>query len=366
MSWLGRLARFPPQRRMAHKLCMIPGPVEFDPLVLDAMSTPATSHVDPSFINTFGSAIELMRKVFLAPTGQPFILAGSGTLTWDMTAANLVEPGEDVLVVNTGIFGTWFAECFQVYGAQVTQVKAAFGDVPELIEIERQLASKKYKLIALTHVDTSSGVLVDVKAVAELIHRVSPDTLIVVDGVCSSAAEELRMEDWGIDCVMTASQKAIGVPPGLALMVVSKRAMQAYKDRKAPPTTYFGSFGKWLPIMQKYEARQAGYFATPPVQLILALEVSLNQIAAKGMDSRFGMHIQASDKIKTACERLGLKLVPVNRRVAANTLSAIYYPDGVSPPNLLKSMTAAGVIVAGGLHPEHNTKYFRIGHVTRY
>lgn len=108
---------------------------------------------------------------------------------------------------------------------------------------------------------------------------------------------------------MTASQKAIGVPPGLALMVVSKRALQVSADRKAAPTTYFGSFKKWLPIMQKYEARLPSYFATPPVQLILALEVSLKQFLVKGMDDRFAAHVAASNKFKSACARLGLRLV---------------------------------------------------------
>jgi alanine-glyoxylate transaminase/serine-glyoxylate transaminase/serine-pyruvate transaminase len=125
---------------------MIPGPVEFDQQVLNAMSSLATSHVDPGFINSFGNAIELMRKVWFAPSGQPFIVAGSGTLTWDMTAANLVEAGEDVLVVNSGIFGDWFAECFEVYGAQVDQARAAFGDVPSLEEIESLL-----KVLTLLH-----------------------------------------------------------------------------------------------------------------------------------------------------------------------------------------------------------------------
>ncbi|KAI8902570.1 pyridoxal phosphate-dependent transferase [Globomyces pollinis-pini] len=348
----------------SHKLCMIPGPVEFDQKVLDILSTPATSHVDPQFINTFGNALELMRKVWLAPTGQPFVLAGSGTLTWDMTAANLVEPGENVLVVNTGIFGDWFAECFGVYGAKVDSVTpTVFGDIPTLASIEAQLKQKKYKLISITHVDTSSGVLNDIKGIAELVKKVSPDTLIAVDGVCSVAAEEIRMEDWGLDVVMTASQKAIGVPPGLALMVVSQRALKVANSRVSPPTTYFGSFKKWLPIMQKYEARQGSYFATPPVQLIMALELSLSQFLVQGMDHRFRLHKEASKKFKDAVARFGLKLVPVNDAVAANTLSAIYYPDGVAGGDLLKLLTSHGIVVAGGLHPLHNTKYFRVGHM---
>jgi alanine-glyoxylate transaminase/serine-glyoxylate transaminase/serine-pyruvate transaminase len=183
-----------------------PGPVEFDGKVLQAMATPATSHVDPLFINSFGNAIQMLRKVFMAPTGQPFVLAGSGTLGWDMTASNLVEPGENVLVVNTGIFGNWFAECLQVYGAKVDQVVAPFGDCPTLEAIEAQLSQKKYKMITITQVDTSSGVLANVKEIAELTRRVSAETLICVDGVCSIGAEELRMEDWGIDVALTGSQ----------------------------------------------------------------------------------------------------------------------------------------------------------------
>jgi alanine-glyoxylate transaminase/serine-glyoxylate transaminase/serine-pyruvate transaminase len=190
-------------------------------------------------------------------------IAGSGTLTWDMTAANLLEKGDNCLVVNSGIFGDWFAECLEVYGGCVDQLRAEFGDCPSLNAIEEALKLKKYKLITVTHVDTSSGVLSDIKNIAEVVRKVSPDTMIALDGVCSVAAEEIRMEEWGLDVVMTASQKAIGVPPGLALMVVSQRALKKALNRSDPASTYFGSFKKWLPIMQKYEARQPSYFATP-------------------------------------------------------------------------------------------------------
>ncbi|TPX58682.1 2-aminoethylphosphonate---pyruvate transaminase [Powellomyces hirtus] len=347
----------------AHKLCMIPGPVEFDQDVLNAMSTAATSHVSPVFIEKFGSAIELCRDVFMAPSGQPFIVAGSGTLTWDMTAANLVEPGENVLVVNTGVFGDWFGECLEVYGAKVTHVRAPFGDRPSLAQIEEALGQKKYKLVTLTHVDTSTSVFVDIQAAAKMIKEKAPDTLIAVDGVCSVGAEEIRQEEWGIDVVMTASQKALGTPPGLAIMVVSQRAMEVAANRKAEPRTYFGSFKKWLPIMKAYEARKPSYFATPAVQSILALQTSLQQLKDQGMDARFAKHREASKKIKDAVEKWGLKLVPVNREVAANTLSAVYYPEGVKGPELLQKIGAAGIVVAGGLHPRHATEYFRIGHM---
>ncbi|KAJ3093322.1 hypothetical protein HK100_006683 [Physocladia obscura] len=348
-----------------HRLCMIPGPVEFDADVLNAMATPATSHVDPFFIEKFGSAIELLRKVFFAPTGQPFVVAGSGTLTWDATAANLVENGDNVLVINTGIFGDWFAECIGVYGGVVDAVRAPFGSRPSLAQIEAALTSKHYKLVTVTHVDTSSGVLNNIEDICVLVKRVSPNTLIALDGVCSVGAEVIKQEEWGIDVVMTGSQKALGVPPGLAVMVVSKRAVEVALNRKSPPTTYFASFKKWLPIMQKYEARQASYFATPPVQLILALQVSLEQlVAAQGsLEHRFAQHRAASAKVKDTLESWGLQLVPVNRACAANTLTAVYYPAGVAPAEFLGKVGLKGVVLAGGLHPEHATKYFRIGHM---
>ncbi|ORY44782.1 PLP-dependent transferase [Rhizoclosmatium globosum] len=350
---------------MAHKLCMIPGPVEFDSEVLQAMATPATSHVDPAFIEKFGSAIELTRKVFFAPTGQPFIIAGSGTLTWDATAANLVEPGDHVLVIVTGVFGDWFAECISVYGGKVDLLRAPFGDRPSLDQIEAALKQKPYKLVTVTHVDTSSGVLNNIEEICAIVKKVSPATLIALDGVCSVGAEAIRQDEWGIDVVMTGSQKALGVPPGLAVMVVSKRALEVALNRKSAPTTYFASFKKWLPIMQKYEARQASYFATPAVQLVLALQVSLSQlVAAQGsLDQRFAQHRAASAKVKDTLESWGLKIVPVARDRAANTLTAVYYPSGVTPAEFLGKVSGKGVLLAGGLHPEHAAKYFRVGHM---
>lgn len=142
-----------PLRQDAHKLLMMPDPAEYGDAVLRAITTPDKSHFDPTFIGAFGSSIELLRKVFLAPTGQPFVLAGPGTMTWDIAAANLVEPGETVLFVNTGISGDWFAACLGLYGAEVDQLRPPFGDRPTLAANEAQLRTKQYKLISMTHVD---------------------------------------------------------------------------------------------------------------------------------------------------------------------------------------------------------------------
>ena len=115
--------------------------------------------------------------------------------------------------------------------------------------------------------------------------------------------------------------------------------------------------------MEKYEARQPCYFATPPVQLILALEVSLKQIVEQGMEKRFELHKIASQKFKTAIEQMGLKIVPKRKEIAANALTAVYFKDHASGPAMLKAVGMNGVVVAGGLHPVHKAEYFRVGHM---
>jgi alanine-glyoxylate transaminase/serine-glyoxylate transaminase/serine-pyruvate transaminase len=349
------------------KLLMIPGPIEFTPEVLRAMGMATTSHVAPDFLEVFGQALERLREVFLAPSAQPIVVAGSGTLAMDMVAANLVEPGDAALVVNVGVFGDRFGDILERYGAAVTHVRApAVGDVPSLAAVEAALkdpptsAGQGYKLMTITQVDTSTAVVLDVEALAALGRE--HGALVVVDGVCSVAGEELRQETWGVDVALAASQKAIGVPPGLALVVVGPRAMESFHMRKSPVVNYYADWTKWLPIMQAYEARQPGYFGTPPVNLIWALNVSLGQILEEGMDTRFERHRRISRAIKAGVTALGMSQVPVSTDKAATTLTAPYFPDGIDR-SVLGYIKEAGVILAGGLHPEIKERYFRIGHM---
>jgi len=343
------------------KLLMIPGPIEFTPEVLRAMGMATASHVAPNFIDAFGQALERLRQVFLAPDGQPFVVAGSGSLAMDMAAANLVEPGDRALVVNTGYFGDRFAAILDRYGARVTQVPAlVVGDVPPLEEVEAALKEGGYKVMTITHVDTSTAVGAPVRELAALGRRYG--ALVVVDGVCSVAGEEMRQDEWGIDLALTASQKAIGVPPGLALVVAGPRAMDAFYRRSAPVGNYYADWTQWLPIMEAYEARRASYYGTPPVNLIWALNVSLGQILDEGMDTRFARHRRLSEAFKAAVAALGMRQVPVAHDRAASTLTAPYYPEGVDA-SVLGYINQEGAILAGGLHPAIRAQYFRIGHM---
>jgi alanine-glyoxylate transaminase/serine-glyoxylate transaminase/serine-pyruvate transaminase len=342
-------------------LLMIPGPIEFEPAVLAALGAPTTSHIAPDFIQAFGQALERMRQVFLCPNGQPFIVAGSGTLAMDLAGANLTEPGDKALVVNTGYFGDRFGSLLERYGAAITHVRAPVGGCPSLDEIDTALSQGHYKALVVTHVDTSTGVLADVRGIAQLGRQ--HDTLVIVDGVCSVAGEELRMSDWGVDVALTASQKAIIVPPGLALLVAGPRAMQAFHRRKSPVGNYYADWGNWLPIMEAYEGRRPGYFGTPAVNLIWALNVSLGQILEEGLDARFERHCALSRAAQQAIAALGLGQVPVTGNLAAHTMTAPRYPEGVAGSHLLPRISQAGAVLAGGLHPEIRTEYFRIGHM---
>lgn len=196
----------------------------------------------------------MLRKLMQTsdPSSQPFVISGSGTLGWDLVAANLVERGDEVLVLHTGYFADSFADCFETYGISATQLKAPIGDRPQLPEIEKALKETSYKIITVTHVDTSTGVLSEIEGLSELVHRVSPDTLIVVDGVCSVGSEDIQFDKWKLDVVLTASQKAIGCPAGLSISMCSGRAIERYKSRQTAPASYFASFKNWLPSMTPY------------------------------------------------------------------------------------------------------------------
>ena len=223
------------------------------------------------------------------------------------------------------------------------------------------MKSKKYKLVTITHVDTSTGVLVDPKPITALAKKY--DVLSVLDGVCSVAGEEIQQENWGIDVVFTGSQKAIGVPPGLALLVASEKAIQTWKNRKTPVQSYYSDWKNWYPIMEAYQARKPSYFGTPSVNLIRALEVSLELINKQGITNRTLLHKKYAKAFQKAILSIGLKTVPISIDISANTLTAIYYPENIDGNEFRKKVGEQGVIIAGGLHADIKAAYFRVGHI---
>lgn len=340
-------------------LLMIPGPVEISPAVRNAAAAPPLSHTSPRLIEAFGTCLERMRRVWCAESSsQPFLVAGSGTLGMEMAAANLLEPGERALVVNTGYFSERMTEILRRYGVEVSEIGAPVGGAPSPEEVREALSRSPVKALFATHVDTSTGVRVDPEPLCRIAREAG--ILSVFDGVCATAGERFEMAEWEADVYFTASQKAIGVPPGLALLVASERALAARAARRAGPPSLYLDWQVWLPIHRAYEERKPSYFATPATSLVMALEAGLGEILEEGIEARIAAHERTGDAMRAAWSALGLRAVP--GPLTANTLSALYFPEGVDA-GLLPRIAARGVTVAGGLHPAIRTKYFRVGHM---
>lgn len=346
-------------------LLMIPGPVEISPAVREAFSAPPPSHTAPDLIAAFGRCLAAMRRIWGADAAsQPLVVAGGGTVGMDMAAANLVEAGDRVLVAVTGYFGDRMAEMLRRQGATVLKVTAPVGDAlgPQRIAeaVETHRAAGPLKALFATHVDTSTGVLLDPEPLAAVARQ--HGLLSVFDGVCATGGETFRMNDWGADVYLTGSQKALGAPPGLSLLVMSRRAMEMRKQRTAPAPPMYLDWLEWLPIMEAYEEGRPSYFSTPATSLILALDAALAEISADGVEARVEAHRRAARGLRRAWSVLGLQPVPTREEVAAHTLSALRFPDGIDGA-LVGRVAARGVVVAGGLHPALKKSSFRIGHM---
>ncbi len=354
-------------------LLMIPGPIEVSSGVLRALAVPPPGHTSPPLIEAFGEALERMRRVWRADAAsQPIVVGGGGTLAMEMAAANLVSPGDRALVVKTGYFSDRMAEILRRHGAEVVEVGAEPGDAPTPGAVDEALAAaaaagSPCKTLFATHVDTSTGVRLDPQPLARLARQ--HDMLSVFDGVCGAAGERFDMAEWDADLYFTGSQKALGLPPGLALMVASPRAMAASAARTgrtaAPPLMYL-DWQVWQPILRAYEERRAAYFSTPPTNLILALRAGLAEIEDEGIAARVQRHAAIAAALRAAWRALGLRLLPVRDQLAANTMSALLLGQaaaGVDTATLVAAIARQGVIVTGGLLPAIRTRYFRVGHM---
>lgn len=336
----------------------IPGPVPVSEAVRQAYGVEPPSHLAPDFKAAFSRSLQAMRRVWLAGDDhQPFVVAGTGTLAMETTAVNLVDPGDRVLVVNLGLFGDRMAEMLARRGARVFQIGPAPGADLDLAEVERALDEHAPTVLFATHVDTSTGARVDVQGLCALAQ--ARGVLTAFDGVCATGAERTEQQAWGADVVFTASQKAIGLPAGLALWVCSPAAMARRRALKSPPPLVL-DWLSWLPIMVAYEAEQNSYFGTPPTTLIPALDVALADLLDEGMEAVFARHAQVGAYVRERFVAAGIRPVA---QTPANTLTAGYLPEGVDGPAALGALKERGFVLAGGLHPLLKQTTFRLGHM---
>ncbi len=336
-------------------LLMIPGPTNVDPTVLRSLAQPTASHVSREFAVIFKETLSDLGEIFKT-RGLVLPLAGSGTLGDEVALANVIEHGDRVLSVSGGYFGDRLGEVAEALGANVDKFQVSLGSAADPTEVEKRLRSAKYKALLAVHVDTATGAANPVKELTAAAK--SNNVLFVLDAVGSLGGINVDMDGWGIDVCFTASQKALAVPPGLAIVAFNQRALEARSQRKTPMGTYYGDLKRWEPIMQD----PTRYFATPPVNMIYALNTGCKMIKSEGLEARFTRHAKLGSAFRAAMRSLRLRLL-CEDEWAASTMTVTYYPTGVDDALFRKTMAEQfGIVIAGGLGPLKG-KVFRVGHM---
>lgn len=336
------------------KLVMIPGPTPVVRSIQDQTGRETVAFGDPAFVKDFKELIEDL-KVLLKTEGEAFVVAGTGTMAMEMAIANTTKRGDNVLIVSHGFFGDRFIDLCSRKGLNVDVIASEWGKTVALEDIEKKLSEKHYAAITVTHVDTATGVCSDVRGIGKVVSKFK-DTIYIVDGVCATAAEPEYVDEMGIDVLLTGSQKAFGVSPGLALVWAGKKALERRKSLGTIPE-YYIDFEKWLPIMND----PSKYFATPAINLIWALKESVRIINEEGIENRYARHKKVAQAMQKALEALGFKIL-AEKECRAVTLSNLIYPEGINDAEFRKMLAEEGIVVAGGL-AAYAGKMFRLGHM---
>jgi len=336
------------------KLLLIPGPTPVHPRIIHSLSLPTISHVSPDFVAEFKEALANLKKVVFTTEGQPFIIAGAGTLAMEIALLNTVSPEDRVLVLSQGYFGQRMKEILASFNLQGDIIQSPLGRAVTPEEMENKLAENNYAVVVSTHVDTATGACAPIRSYAEICKEYG--TLFILDGVCATGGIEERLDDWGIDVVLTAAQKCFGVPPGLAILVFSPRAMVKRKNMSKIPA-YYSDILRWLPVMKD----PSKYFSTPCVNEIRAFNEGLRLVIEEGLSERFRRHAQTARAIRAALTTMGLSLF-TQEAFLADTLSVILYPPEIKDKEFRQLLAENGVIVAGGLG-ELQGQVFRLGHM---
>lgn len=336
------------------KLLMIPGPSPVTRTIQDQMGRETIAFGDPEFVRDFKALLSDLRGLWKTE-GEVFVVAGSGTLAMEMAIANTTKRGDRVLVVSHGYFGDRFGEICRRKGLVTEVLASEWGKAVQVDEIGAALRKVKYQAVTVTHVDTSTGVVAPLEAIGTLM-RNHPETVLIADGVCATAAEPEQVDAMGVDVLFTGSQKAFGVSPGLMMLWAGPKAMARRKDLGGIPE-YYCDFDKWVPIMHD----PSKYFATPAVNLIWALKESVRIIADEGLEARYERHKRFAGAVRAGLVALGFGIL-AEPGARASTLSGVLYPDGLEDAKFRSTLAEEGVQVAGGLGA-YAGKMFRLGHM---
>jgi alanine-glyoxylate transaminase/serine-glyoxylate transaminase/serine-pyruvate transaminase len=338
------------------ELLLIPGPTPVNEDVLKEISRQPISHVSKEFGEHLKSCVENLKIIFGTKSGEIFIIPGSGTVGMEIAIKNFLKKDEKALVLSHGFFGDRFIEILEEDGFSYDKIQSKWGEVIDLNLIYEKLKKEKFSLITITHVDTSTGILAPIEDYMKVIKEVSYDSLVILDGVCATGGVEEKMDEWGVDIILTGSQKALSVPPGLAILSVSERAMKK-REAMGKIGFYYGDLLRWRPTIQD----ATKYFATHNTNYTFGLKKSLEIILSEGLQERYKRHYENAKFIREKMMEIGFDVFG-NEKYLAPTLSLFVYPEGVDDEKFRSDLNKNGITVTSGIK-DLKGKVFRMGHM---
>ena len=328
-----------------------PGPTPIPNEVALAMSETMIHHRTPQFNKIFAEAREGLKKLF-GTKNDVLMLASSGTGAMEASIANLFSPGDKVLVINGGKFGERWLNISNAYGLNPIEMKVPWGQAAKVADVEKQLrADPDIRGVMIQASETSTTVLHPVKEIGQITKN---GPLFLVDGVTAVGVVPMRMDEWGLDVLVTGSQKALMLPPGLGFIALSNRAWEKTKQAKLP-RFYFD-----LNLERKNQQKGSGAF-TPAVSLIFGLRASLNMIQREGLENVYARHARLCRAARAAATALGLKLLaPDNPSPAA---TGIYLPNGIDADEVLDYLRDKMNVTLAEGQDQLKGKAIRMAHV---
>ena len=341
------MARFEPNLR-------IPGPTGLPAVVREAGARQMINHRGPEFAAMLGRIVDGMKPYF-GTTGDPVVMTTAGTGGLEAAVVNMLSPGDRVLAVSIGVFGDRFAKIARTYGADVTKIEVEWGGAADPAAVREALEHDPgTKAVLLTHNETSTGVMNPIPELAAAIREVAPDALILVDSVSGLGAVPFEMDAWGVDLVVTGSQKAWMAAPGLAMIAASERAWAAMETATMPRF--------YLDLRAHRESHAAGQTPfTPALAVVYQVDEGIKLMTAEGPANVFARHRACAAASRAGLAALGFQLL-ADERIASQTVTAALVPDDLDWKVFNGEVKRDGVVLAGG-QGKLTGKIFRLGHL---
>jgi alanine-glyoxylate transaminase/serine-glyoxylate transaminase/serine-pyruvate transaminase len=343
-----------PELQNPPRLLLGPGPSMVHPRVLRAMASPMIGHLDPYFLQVMETTQTLLRYVFGTSNDLTIPISGTGSAAMESSLANVIEPGDPVLICINGYFGHRMQDMANRYGAQVHTLEKPWGEVFEAGEVGQALATNPAKVVALVHAETSTGALQPLAEIAAVVHEAG--ALFLVDAVTSLGGVPVEVDRNGLDICYSGSQKCLSCPPGLGPITFGPRAVEVLQSRKTPVANWYLD----LTMIQKYWGKERTYHHTAPISSNFALYEGLRIVAEEGLEARYDRHRRNAELLWAGLEGMGLEL-HVAHPNRLPSLTTVRIPQGIDGNAVRQRLLEEyNIEIAGGLG-ELKGKVWRIG-----